>query len=81
MSPWELTAAEQLAASCKSVCMALAAVKGVMGVYDVVKASRLEEEHQIEEWGLVEGGHDIDASDIKVRVSAPSVFLRLLQHH
>lgn len=34
---------------------------------EAVDAARLEEAAQIEEWGLVEGGHDIDISDIKVR--------------
>jgi hypothetical protein len=33
---------------------------------------------QIEEWGLVEGGHDIDIADVRCRVAAASVFLRLL---
>ena len=39
---------------------------------EAVDAARLEEAAQIEEWGLVEGGHDIDISDIKV-----SILLRL----
>ena len=79
LSQWELTAAEQMAASCKSVCVALAAVRGVLGVKEVLRAARLEEDHQIEEWGLVEGGHDIDIADLKVRVAAPAVFLNLLR--
>lgn len=79
LNKWELTAAEQLAASCKSVCIALATIQGRLGVHEAMAVSRLEEDHQIEFWGLVEGGHDIDLSDIKVRVSAPSVFLRLLK--
>ena len=78
LDSWELTATEQLAASCKSVCIALAAVKGELGLQAVLEAARLEEEHQIQQWGLVEGGHDIDQSDIRVRVSAPLVFMQLL---
>lgn len=70
---------EQLAASCKSVCIALATVRGRLTVAEALAAARLEEEHQIGQWGLVEGGHDIDQSDIKVRVAAPSVFVRLLR--
>lgn len=34
---------------------------------------------QVEEWGFVEGGHDIDIADLHVRLAAPSVFLRLLE--
>lgn len=78
---WELAAAEQLAASCKSVCVALAAIKGRVGVQELLKLSRLEEDHQIEQWGLVEGGHDIDIADMRVRVAAPSVFLRLIKNY
>ena len=42
-----------------------------------VHLSRLEEEVQIEEWGMVEGGHDLDRADQNVRVAAPAVFMRL----
>lgn len=41
--------------------------QGRLGVAEAVDAARLEEAAQIEEWGLVEGGHDIDISDIKVQ--------------
>lgn len=44
-------------------------------------AARAEEDHQIEQWGLVEGGHDVDIADLRVRVSAPSLFVRLLRRH
>ncbi len=46
----------------------LAMRQGRMGVDAAIDATRLEEATQIEEWGLVEGGHDIDHSDLKVRV-------------
>ncbi len=54
-------------------------MQGKLGVDAGLAAARLEEELQIGEWGLVEGGHDIDIADLRVRVAAPSVFLRLLQ--
>jgi ATP synthase mitochondrial F1 complex assembly factor 2 len=76
---WELAAAEQLAATCKSVCLALKAVRGGMSIDDVLRAARVEEDHQIAEWGLVEGGHDLDLADMKVRVAAPCVFLGLIR--
>ena len=40
----------------------------------------MEEDFQIEEWGLVEGGHDIDIADARARVAAPAVFMRLLEY-
>ncbi len=53
--------------------------QGHVGVEEAIQLARLEEEVQIEEWGLVEGGHDIDLADARVRISAPSVFIRLLR--
>ena len=44
-----------------------------------IAAARLEETYQMDEWGLVEGGHDIDIADMQVRIAGPTVFLRLLQ--
>ena len=79
LDDWHLAAAEQLAASCKSVLLALATVDGVLGVEEAFNAARLEEDYNIQRWGLVEGGHDIDIADIKVRVAAPVVFLSALR--
>ena len=49
-----------------------------MTVEQALRGARVEETFQIEEWGLVEGGHDIDIADTKARVAAPAVFMRLL---
>ena len=54
-------------------------LQGRLSLEAGLAAARLEEELQIEEWGLVEGGHDIDIADLRVRVAAPSVFVRLLK--
>ena len=75
---WHLAAAEQLGAACKSVLIGLATVKGRLGVDGALAAARVEEDHQVAEWGLVEGGHDIDIADLRVRVAAPALFVRLL---
>lgn len=50
-----------------------------MSARDAIKIARLEDDVQLEEWGYVEGGHDIDEADTKIRVLAASVFLRLLK--
>lgn len=44
-----------------------------------IQLARLEENMQLEEWGYVEGGHDIDDADIKSHIFSASVFTRLLQ--
>lgn len=51
---------------------------GRVGYEDAVWAARVEEEFQIDLWGMVEGGHDIDRADMRVRVSAAGMALRLL---
>lgn len=81
LDDWHLAAAEQLGGACKSVLLGLAGAAQHLGVEAAVAAARLEEDKQIEEWGFVEGGHDIDIADLRVRVAAPSVFLRLLHRH
>lgn len=40
-------------------------------------ASRLEEEFQVEIWGVVEGGHDMDRLNNAVRISSVGTFMSL----
>mmetsp|Transcript_62119 Transcript_62119/g.196469 ORF Transcript_62119/g.196469 Transcript_62119/m.196469 type:complete len:424 (+) Transcript_62119:1047-2318(+) len=79
LDDWRLAGVDSLAAAGRSVCISLATAEGRLGVQQAIQAARLEEDFQIDGWGLVEGGHDIDQADINVRMSAPSVYLRLLQ--
>ena len=39
---------------------------------------RLEEEFQVEIWGLVEGGHDMDRLNASVNLSSMGLFVGLL---
>lgn len=32
---------------------------------------------QVDRWGLVEGGHDVDVADLRVQISSAVVFLGL----
>jgi len=41
---------------------------------------RLDEEFQIAQWGLVEGGHDVDEAALRAKTSAALLLLRLLLH-
>ncbi len=54
------------------------AAQGLLDIKQGLEAARVEENFQIEGWGLVEGGHDIDSASVKVQLAAPSIFLRLL---
>ena len=80
MDAWRLAAFNSLAFASKSVVIATCAVRSpeTVGIEEVMKAARVEEEIQIERWGLVEGGHDMDIGDLRVRVSSAMVYLRML---
>lgn len=41
-------------------------------------ASRIEEEFQVEIWGVVEGGHDMDRLNNSVNLASVGVFNELL---
>jgi ATP synthase F1 complex assembly factor 2 len=78
LDAWRLTAVESLTAGCKSVLLPLALYHRRISVKDAVQAARVEEEHQIQQWGLVEGGHDVERAHTVAQVSAASLFLWML---
>lgn len=80
LDAFELTAVFNSSASSKSLLTGLALIRGVIDVDQAMAAARVEEDLQIEEWGLVEGGHDVDLADIRVRLSSPRVMINLLRH-
>ena len=51
---------------------------GRIDAVEACTAARVGEQHQIDEWGEVEMGHDLDAADCAVHLSASSAFLQLL---
>ncbi|XP_024359709.1 uncharacterized protein [Physcomitrium patens] len=77
-SDWQLAAIDWLAGTARSLIVALAIARGRLGIEEAMEVIRLEENHQVEEWGYVEGGHDIDEADMRVKIAACSVFMRLL---
>lgn len=64
---------------CKSLIIGAALFNNHISVRSAFTASRVEETSQIEEWGEVEGGHDIDSSTLYMKLVAASVFLKLLK--
>lgn len=80
LTHWNLLSLHSMVLDCKSLLIGMALFHERLSVYDALMASRLEEETQIEEWGRVEGGHDIDTSTIYMKLIAASVFLKLLKH-
>lgn len=65
--------------SSKSLVVAAALLAGRLGVAGAVSAARLEEDFQLEDWGMVEAGHDLDIADTNTRIGGPAVFVKLLQ--
>ena len=79
MDPFELTATFNASASAKSLLTGMALIRGVIDVKHAARSARVEEDFQVDKWGLVEGGHDIDQADIAVRLAAPRALMSLLR--
>lgn len=94
LDAWRLVALQAVTVEAKSFLVGMAVVAGCGGVSGIVSgdvlvpyadspkkavhASRIEEEFQIEQWGLVEGGHDYDRLNCSIGVHSAAVLLRCL---
>lgn len=80
---WTLSAMQNVTMEAKSFLVGMGVVRGLekkVGPFDVdvdkaVVASRVEEEFQIENWGLVEGGHDYDRLNCSIQIHAATVLI------
>lgn len=79
MDPFSLTCLQGATMECKSVLLGLAFLSRHLTLDQVRAASRLEEECQIEWWGAVEGGHDLDRLNNAVSLSSVGAFMGLLR--
>ncbi|XP_061341848.1 uncharacterized protein LOC133288166 [Gastrolobium bilobum] len=73
----ELAAIDAIAASAHSLIIAIGTVCGKLQIEEAIELTRLEEDLQVDKWGLVEGGHDVDIADLRVQISSAVVFLGL----
>lgn len=73
----ELAAIDALASASHSLIISIAIFRGRLQIEEAIELIRLEEDMQVEKWGLVEGGHDLDVADLKVQISSAAVFLGL----
>jgi ATP synthase F1 complex assembly factor 2 len=80
---WHLTALHSIATETKSLLIALAALDDGFSEMDdinyVINAGRVEEEFQIENWGLVEGGHDYDRLNASITIGAARLMLDMIR--
>ena len=79
MDVWELTMMQSVTMEAKSFFIGLAVVEGALTAEEAIDASRVEEEFQIEQWGLVEGGHDMDQLNNGIQIRASVVFKDMLE--
>mmetsp|Transcript_37202 Transcript_37202/g.43278 ORF Transcript_37202/g.43278 Transcript_37202/m.43278 type:complete len:376 (-) Transcript_37202:466-1593(-) len=94
LDAWSLTATRAITVEAKSLMVALGVLQGYYdgdgnstggstrsrkGLKDAVMAARVEEEFQIESWGLVEGGHDYDRLNCSIGIASAKVMLHMLR--
>ena len=77
LSPWTLASLQCATMECKSLVLALALLLKHLDVPATEACARLEEDIQIEQWGLVEGGHDHDLARIRTQLSSAVLFSEL----
>jgi ATP synthase mitochondrial F1 complex assembly factor 2 len=70
LDAWHLTALSAAASESKSLLCAISLISGGLSPKDAVKAARIEEEFQIEIWGMVEGQHDYDRLNCSIQMHA-----------
>lgn len=58
--------------------MAIAYYCQLVSTEQILFGSRIEEEFQVEIWGVVEGGHDMDRLNHSVAIHSATLFLNLL---
>lgn len=96
LNAWELTCLQTITMEAKSLLLGLSILKSVQNknngsksaskcfdgkVHDFVMAARVEEEFQIENWGLVEGGHDYDRLNCSVQITAATFMLEAIRNN
>ena len=88
LDAWSLTALQTVAMEAKSFSVGMAVVQGASTDGDqvpyqketktAVYACRVEEEFQIDNWGLVEGGHDYDRLNCSIQVHAATLLVEAI---
>mmetsp|Transcript_20891 Transcript_20891/g.30251 ORF Transcript_20891/g.30251 Transcript_20891/m.30251 type:complete len:181 (-) Transcript_20891:34-576(-) len=77
MDPFTLAALQCATMECKSILIGLSLVMQHIEPEQAAICARLEEEFNVEVWGLVEGGHDLDRLACAVQLAASSSLMLL----
>lgn len=79
LDSWNLAAVDQLTTTSKSLVLAAALAHHMLSAEEALAAARLEERYQVEQWGSVEAGHDLDELETRTRIVAPTLLMNLLR--
>ncbi|EER18725.1 conserved hypothetical protein [Perkinsus marinus ATCC 50983] len=74
LTPWELTAFDEMSRTAKSVVIALNYYLGNTSLEEACRASVLEELDNRGKWGTVEGDHDVSDRTLKMAMGAAKFF-------
>eukprot|EP00904_Undaria_pinnatifida_P006513 jgi/Undpi1/2992/HiC_scaffold_14.g06369.m1 len=77
LDEWALSAVQSVTMECKSLLIALALVLRKTTAEKAFDAARLEEEYNVERWGMIEGGHDMDRANTTLTLTAASTLMWL----
>ncbi|CAN0442791.1 unnamed protein product [Pylaiella littoralis] len=77
LDEWGLAAVQSVTMECKSLVIALALLFRKTTVEKAFDAARLEEEYNVERWGMIEGGHDMDRGNTSLALTAASTLIWL----
>ena len=81
LDAWHLAALASMSSQAKSFLVAWAMMTPDSPLEDLnkaVEASRVEEEFQIANWGLVEGGHDYDRLNCSIQLHSAQLFVKAI---
>lgn len=81
LDAWHLVSLSSICSQAKSFLVAWAMMTPGSPLQDLNKAmevSRVEEEFQISNWGLVEGGHDYDRLNCSIQLHSARIFVKTI---
>lgn len=81
LDAWHLVSLQSICAQAKSFLVAYAVLEPESPLQELTKAieaSRVEEEFQISNWGLVEGGHDYDRLNCSIQLHSAYLFTKTI---
>ena len=78
LDAWHLTALASITRESKSFLIGASLLTRGIDTKAAVEASRVEEEFQISNWGLVEGGHDYDRLNCSVQLHSSDLLVKAL---